>query len=333
MQKIVVGVLRGGPSSEYDISLKTGENVLKHLPQHAYKPVDVFLSKSGQWHWKGLPVHPEKVFRHIDVAFNALHGEYGEDGMVQRLLHTHNIPYTGSAVLASHLAMHKPAARKILAAHGLHVPPSEVVKQNDDLLSAAHRIARTIAPPWVVKPSSKGSSVGVSIAKNIYELVEAETRAFAHDSSILVEKYIKGREAICAVLENFRNEKYYTLPVVEIVPPPGKHFFDYECKYDGTTKEICPGRFDLRTTRYIQSTAQIAHEALGCRHYSRTDMIIDKQNTIWVLEVNTLPGLTSESLMPKSAEAIGCSFPQLLDHIVKLALKSNDKLNYLQTTK
>lgn len=320
MAKIVVGVLRGGPSSEYEISLKTGENILKYLPQDIYETVDVFISKQGEWHHKGIPARPEKILRTIDVAFNAMHGEYGEDGTVQQLLETYAIPYTGSRILASQLAIKKPAARKILHTHGLHVPPAEIVKQNDNLLSRAHSIARAFSPPWVVKPAGRGSSIGVSIAQNIYELVPAMANAFNHDNSILIEKYIKGREVACGVLENFRKEKHYAFPVVEIVPPQEKNFFDYECKYNGSTQEICPGRFDLRTTRHIQSVAQIAHEALGCRHYSRTDMIIDKQNTIWVLEVNTLPGLTSKSLLPKSAEAIGCSFPQLLDHIVKLAL-------------
>ncbi|MDP2676744.1 MAG: D-alanine--D-alanine ligase [bacterium] len=319
MAKIVVGVLRGGPSSEYDISLKTGENVLRHLPQEKYKPLDIFISKAGEWHLKGLVRPPEKILQHIDVAFNAMHGEYGEDGTVQKIFRDHGIPHTGSEVMASRFTIKKDTAKNLLERAGLNVLPGITVRPDDDTQTTLTLVHKKMAPPWVVKPNGKGSSVGVSIVRTLPNLEKAISEVFRIDSLVLVEKYIKGREATCGVLENFRNEKYYALPVVEIIPPQGK-FFDYQSKYDGSTKEVCPGRFSKREATHLQDAAIRAHKALGCRHYSRTDMIL-ANDTVWVLETNTLPGLTSESLLPKSAEAIGLSFPGLLDHLVALALK------------
>ncbi|PIR69407.1 MAG: D-alanine--D-alanine ligase [Candidatus Niyogibacteria bacterium CG10_big_fil_rev_8_21_14_0_10_46_36] len=319
MAKITVGILRGGPSSEYDVSLKTGENVLRSLPEGMYKGIDIFISRDGEWHHKGIVRSPETILRHVDVAFNAMHGEYGEDGTVQKILERHAIPYTGSDAIASRFAMKKNVAKELLSRAGLKVLPSILVKPEDDVEDTCRVVHRAMAPPWVVKPAGKGSSVGVSIVRTLPNLADALTEALRIDSAALVEKYINGREATCGVLENFREETYYALPVIEIIPPKGK-FFDYQCKYDGSTQEICPGRFSPREKTHIQDAAIRAHKALGCRHYSRTDMML-ANDTVWVLEINTLPGLTSESLLPKSAEAIGLSFPALLDHIVRLAIK------------
>lgn len=319
MAKIRVGVLRGGPSAEYEISLKTGENILANLPQEKYAPVDIFISKDGMWHWKGLPTNPEKILRNIDVIFNAMHGEYGEDGEVQKLLDAHRVPYTGSDMLASRVAMKKNISREIFKQHGLNVLPAYIIREKQSLIETSHAIIRQIAPPWIVKPNARGSSVGISISSNIYELIPAIERAFSCDTSVIVEQYKKGREATCGILENFRDETHYALPVIEIIPPPHKKFFDYECKYDGSTREICPGRFDSETTKHIQEAAKTAHTILGCRHYSRSDFIVARDG-IWILETNTLPGFTAESLLPKSTEAIGLPFPLLLDHIVTLAL-------------
>lgn len=318
MTKIVVGVLRGGPSSEYAVSLKTGENILRSLPQEKYKPLDIFISRQGEWHNKGLVREPEKILRHIDVAFNAMHGEYGEDGTVQKILRDHSIPYTGSEVMASRFAIKKEMTKELLAREGLKVLPSIVVRPDDDTQTTCALVHKKMPSPWVVKPTGKGSSVGVSIVRTLPDLEKAISEVLRIDSLALVEKYTKGREATCGILEHFRGQNYYALPVIEIIPPKGK-FFDYQSKYDGSTKEICPGRFTAREKTHIQDAAIRAHKALGCRHYSRTDMIL-ANDTIWVLETNTLPGLTSQSLFPKSAEAIGLSFPGLLDHLVKLAL-------------
>ena len=322
MAKIIVAVLRGGPSAEYAVSLKTGANVLAALPKEKYKALDIFVDKSGQWHYLGKQIGPESVFRRIDAVFNAMHGEYGEDGEVQKIMEAHHIPYTGSGVFASRIAMRKDLARKSFKNAGLKIGPAIRMTWLDDPDKIA-RIAMTeIGPPFVVKPASRGSSVGIHFADNFPGLTEAIKNTLKFDTNILIEKKIKGREATCGILENLRGECLYALPVVEIVPPAKKQFFDYESKYDGSAKEICPGRFDEKTRLAIQDIARRAHLALGCRHYSRSDMIVARDG-IYLLETNTLPGLTKESLLPKAAEAIGCSFPQLLDHLIELAISKS----------
>ena len=306
MPKIRVGVLRGGPSAEHEVSLLTGINVLSNLPSEKYQGTDILISREGKWPY--LPA--------VDVIFNALHGEYGEDGQVQSVLEKKGLPYTGSGVAASALAMDKWASRQILCRAGLKVSPAIKIEK-----SSLEQIPNSnFSLPWVVKPANRGSSVGISLVNNEKEFQPALDKAFQYDNSVLVEQYIKGREVTCGILENFQGEKYFALPVIEIVLPLGKPFFDYQGKYDGTTQEICPGVFDEKTALAIQEAARLAHQSLGCRDYSRTDIIV-AEDGIYVLEVNTLPGLTKESLFPKAAAVVGCSFDQLLDHLLTLALE------------
>ena len=319
MSKINVAVLRGGPSTEYKISLATGANILNNLPKDKYHALDIFISKDGQWHYLGKPIKPVNVFRRVDAVFNALHGEYGEDGEVQKIMEAHRVPYTGSGVFASRIAIRKDLAKTAFKNAGLKIPSGITITWLDNPEAAATKAMAQIGPPFVVKPASRGSSVGVHFAGNFPELIEAIKSTLAFDTNILIEKRIKGREATCGILENFRGERLYVLPVIEIIPPAKKRFFDYESKYDGSSQEICPGRFDKKTRDQIQNTARRAHETLGLRHYSRSDMIIARDG-IYLLETNTLPGLTGQSLLPKAAEAIGCSFPQLLEHLLGLAV-------------
>lgn len=318
MARIKVGVLRGGPSSEYEVSLKSGENVLRHLTGRKYDGKDILLTKDGVFHENGFPKEPTKIFRNIDVVFNALHGEFGEDGRVQQIMEAHQIPYTGSGVLGSALAMKKQLARKVFDEAGLKITRAMLIDAGDNLEEKAHEISRQLFPWWVIKPSSRGSSVGTTIAKNSGEILAGLREAFRFDKQALAEEFIEGREATCAVLENFRAESLYALPVIEIVPPKNR-FFDYEVKYNGETREICPGRFDSETSSKIKQLAILAHKALGLRHYSRSDFILGKRG-IYILETNTLPGLTSGSLLPKAAEAAGLPMPLLLDHLITQAL-------------
>jgi len=306
MPKIKVGVLRGGPSAEHEVSLLTGANVLKNLPSDKYQGQDILISKEGKW--SKMPK--------VDIVFNALHGEYGEDGWAQAVLEERKLFYTGSGVKASALAMNKWLAREFFQKAGLKIPPA--VKIEKFLPGSAAEPKFSL--PWIIKPVNRGSSVGISLVKNLSDFSPALQKALQYDNSVLVEKFIIGQEATAGVLENFQGQKIFTLPVVEIIPPIQKNFFDYQCKYDGTSREICPGRFDKKTTLAIQKAAGLAHQILGCRDYSRTDLIVAKDG-IYVLEVNTLPGLTQESLLPKAAAQVGCSFDQLLDHLLTLALE------------
>ena len=318
MNSIRVGVLRGGPSLEHEVSLKTGETVLRNLPKYSAK--DIFISKEGEWHLNGKPAHHDQIFRQIDVIFNALHGEYGEDGKVQRLLEAFGVPYTGSGVMASALGMNKILARQAFKNSGLKVPYGFEIILEKGLAETAKDIFKKMPPPWVIKYPSGGSSVGVFIARNFEDLEGALEKVSSFSSKILIEEYIRGREATCGVIDEFRNQKHYALPIVEIVPPAQSDFFSYDAKYGGQTRELCPSNFDMPTKRAIETMAITAHNAIGGRHYSRSDFIVSKKG-IYILEINTLPGLTAESLLPKALNAVGSSHKELLEHLINLALK------------
>lgn len=319
MARLRVGVLRGGPSPEYEVSLRTGSAILGALDEERYQPIDVFVDRSGLWHLRGIPSSPEKVLRQLDLAVNALHGAYGEDGTLQRLLEAFGIPFTGSGSLPASVAMNKALAKRCLAAHGVRTPRHVVLGVSDDLDRRLVEIFRSFPQPSVVKPLASGSSVGVAIARDFPSLREGVRRAFEHGHAVLVEEYIRGREATCGVVDNFRGEEIYALFPIEILPPSGKDFFDYEAKYTGITEERCPGNFPPEAKREIMETARAAHRLLGLRHYSRSDFIVSPRG-VYFLEVNALPGLTDESLVPKALAAAGCGLREFVDHLVALAL-------------
>jgi len=320
-QKLRVAVLRGGPSHEYDVSLKTGGHVLsllRDMPEK-YAPLDIFIDKKGVWHFEGRPQTPQDALRHADLVWNGLHGRYGEDGQVQRLLTTLNIPYTGATAVPSVLAMNKEQAKAVYRKHGLHTPHHVLLTLDLHLDSSLFEIFRTFLHPVIVKPANSGSSVGMKIAHTYKELKEAVMHAFDHSHRVLVEEFVRGREATCGVVENFRGEKIYALIPVEIERPKNS-IFDYEAKYSGQTKEMCPGSFTSTETKDIEEMARKAHEALGLRHYSRSDFIITPKGKAYILETNSLPGFTTESLLPISIEAVGWNSREFVDHIIKLAL-------------
>lgn len=315
-----VGVLRGGPSSEYEVSLKTGKSVIDNLSADKYEVLDILIDKEGVWHYLGTPTTPEKVFKKIDVIFNAMHGQYGEDGTVQRIMDQFNIPYTGSTALASAVGMNKVLSKNIFKQNNLKTPLHTVVSRGDDVYKEASRIFKSFPIPAVIKPVNGGSSVGTAIVKTLSELELALIDALKYDNEAIIEEFIAGKEATCGVVDNFRNEVVYSLLPIEIRKPSESTFFDYEAKYSGKSEEICPGNFTEAEKKIIQEMAQNAHKALGLRHYSRSDFIINPKRGIYILETNTLPGLTATSLLPKSLAAIGCHLPIFLDHLITLAV-------------
>jgi D-alanine-D-alanine ligase len=256
----------------------------------------------------------------IDVAFLALHGKYGEDGTMQGFLELTGTPYTGSGVLASALAMDKVMAKRVLAAEGIPVPRGTHISRADLALDAAATMNRANSLlPAVVKPSKQGSSVGMSLVDSAEAMEAAVRLALDHDDEALVEERVVGTEITVGVLGVIGSAEVEALPVVEIVPK--REFFDYKAKYDpDQCDEICPARISEEATRSAQALAVRAHHALSCRGYSRTDMILGPSGPV-VLEVNTLPGMTMNSLLPKAAAAAGISFGELLDRIVSLALE------------
>ncbi len=321
MIKKRVGLLRGGPSSEYEVSLKTGKSVMDSLADR-YEVFDILIDKDGTWHHLGTPVKAENIFKRVDVIFNALHGSYGEDGTVQKLMDALKIPYTGSTALASALGMNKVFSKNIYRNSKLKTPLHKVISKNDNIKIEVVNIFKTFSMPAVVKPVSGGSSVGASIARTLADLESAVVDALKHCDQALIEEYIIGKEATCGVVDNFRDKLYYSLLPVEIRKPSDSPLFDYGAKYSGTSQEICPGNFTPEEKKNIQEMAVSAHKALGLRHYSRSDFIIHPKRGIYILETNTLPGLTGESLLPKSLQAIGCSLPDFIDHLINLALDS-----------
>jgi len=323
MSAIRVGVMRGGLGHEYEVSLRTGATVLDNLPREKYQPRDVLITKDGQWHLDGLEISPERLKNSVDVVFNALHGDYGEDGEVQMILDGMILPYTGSGRLASSLGMNKPAAKEIISRAGLKVPRGFLLNYNPEnrAEAVAYDAFLKISPPWIVKPSAKGSSVGVFLARTFDELVSAIEECFKISPSILVEEFIRGREATCGVVDDFRGQKIYPLLPVEIIPLAKKTFFDYEAKYSGQSREICPGQFSTEEKNLLGNLAAEVHQLLGLKHYSRTDFIVSPRG-VYVLEINSLPGLTTESLVPKSLSAVGVRLSDFIDHIITLALRS-----------
>lgn len=316
--KIRVGVLRGGPSPEYDVSLKTGASMLSNLPNE-YEGVDILISKEGVWHEKGLEKSPGSVLGRVDVVLNGLHGKYGEDGEVQRILEQFQIPFTGPSSLGAALSMNKAMSKKIYSSHGIKTPVSITINTEELSRQKIKEVYENLVGPFIVKPASAGSSIGVYLAHSLPELEEAIVAAGRYSPQIIVEEFIKGKEATCGVVEGFRNEEHYALLPIEI--RHGKEFFDYKAKYgDKGTEEICPGNFSQEEMDQIRELSKQAHKALGLRHYSRSDFIVHPKRGIYILETNSLPGLTEHSLIPKSLAAIGSNIKDFLGHILKKTL-------------
>jgi D-alanine-D-alanine ligase len=316
---IKVGILRGGPSNEFDISLKTGESVLDNLPDK-FDLEDILIDKEGNWSVNGKARSLLDISRSFDVVFNCLHGFYGEDGKVQRSLDSLSIPYTGSKALGSALAMNKALAKRTYINNGIRVPSHNLLTLEDDLEKELFQIFRSCPIPLIVKPVNNGSSLGTNLAYSFDDLRKRVDQAFKYSDTVMIEEFIQGREATCGVLENFRGEEIYSFFPVEIVKPQHSNFFDYNAKYNGESQEIVPGRFSDKEKKEIQELAKKAHKALGLRHYSRSDFIVSPKG-VFILETNTLPGLTKESLYPKSIEAVGLNFSEFLEHLINLALK------------
>jgi len=295
-----IGVLMGGVSAEREISLKTGEAVLNALKRSGYRAI-------------AIDVGPDLPFRlrdeGVELAFIALHGRYGEDGTVQGLLEMMGIPYTGSGILASALGMDKIASRKMFLYCEIPVPEFVALRRRDrfdiDRLPFGF--------PFVVKPSREGSSVGISIVRRAGEVGPALEGAFDFGPNILIEKYIQGKEVQVGILEE------RALGAIEIRPKGA--FYDYTAKYTpGMSEHLFPAPLPDSLYRQILDWGLKAHQALECRGYSRVDLMVDGAGDPYVLEVNTLPGMTETSLLPEIARGTGIGFEELVERILKSAI-------------
>lgn len=298
-----IGVLMGGLSSERDVSLASGHAVLTALTEKGYHAIAVDV---------GRDVSEQMRKAGIEVAFNGLHGKFGEDGAIQGLLEVAGIPYTGSGILASALGMNKIISKMVFKSHGLLVGPYMIVDAGES--EKLHEVPSIIAFPLVVKPSSEGSSVGVSLVYTFEELAPAAKLAFTYDREILIEKFIPGKEVQVGILGD------RALGAIEIVPK--RSFYDYAAKYEkGMSEHFLPARIDKDIYQRVLEAGLAAHRALGCRGYSRADFIIDEAGAPYILEVNTLPGMTATSLLPDIARGVGMSFPDLVEEILRLAVE------------
>jgi D-alanine-D-alanine ligase len=308
MKKINLALLSGGISSEREISLKSGDQVFDALDKEKYDIVRYDpkndLSK--------LVADAEK----IDAALIIMHGPYGEDGTIQGLLELLDIPYQGSGVMGSAVAMNKLATKQLYELAGIPVPPYLVFKRGDRF--EAEDCEERLGLPLVIKPLEAGSSVGMSIVSASRDIEPAAELAFSHGDAILAEGFVDGIELTAGVIGDQRLE---ALPIIEIVPGEAYEFFDYEAKYTpGATQEICPARISEAMTEKAQTYAKMAHRALYCDGYSRTDMIM-QDGEIYVLETNTIPGMTATSLLPQAGVAAGISFTELLDRLIELGME------------
>ncbi len=313
-----IGILRGGPSPEFEVSLKTGKNIIDNMPED-YHPVDIFISKDGVWHIEGIEKNPSSVLRSVDMVINAMHGSYGEDGTVQKILEEFGIPYSGSNSISSAISMNKILSKKIFNNHGLKTPFSINIPSKNLTREVIRNAYHNMPGPFVVKPSSSGSSVGVYLVNSLRELEEAVIASSDYSPSVMIEQFIEGKEATCGVIDGFRNQDFYPLIPIEIKHK--KEFFDYDAKYkDDATEEICPGNFSPTEYESIKDMAIKAHRALGLRHYSRSDFIVHPKRGVYILETNSLPGLTEKSLIPKSLQAIGSNIKEFISHIISKTL-------------
>ncbi len=303
-----VALLAGGKSAEREISLKSGDQVYQALDKSRYR-IRRYDPATD------LPALAQDAAG-IDVALIILHGRMGEDGTIQGMLESLGIPFQGSGVLGSAIAMNKIVSKQLYVHAGLPTAPYMVADRTAPLDPA--EVVNSLGLPVVVKPEHEGSSIGLTIVRDGARLAAAFAKAWEFDRRCLVEKYIDGIEITGGVLGN---DQLQALPLIEIVPGESFEFFNYEAKYTpGATREICPARISAELTARAQHYAQLAHTALCCRGYSRTDMMLSG-NDIFVLETNTIPGMTATSLFPQAAAVAGISFSTLLDRLIELAME------------
>ncbi|RJR54409.1 MAG: D-alanine--D-alanine ligase [Desulfobacteraceae bacterium] len=315
MNKLRIALIAGGRSGEREVSLRSGEAVYEALDRKKYDvtrydPRDDLI---------GLIRDKDR----IDLAFILLHGRFGEDGCIQGFLQLLDIPFVGSGVLASAMAIHKSMSKELYRIAGLKVAEDAILTRGEPF--SAETLISSLGNALVVKPISEGSSLGMSICRSPKELSRGIEEAFRHDSEIMIEKFIQGREFTCCVLGNSVLE---TLPIIEIIPNPEYPFFDYQAKYTpGATKEICPASISENEQKEMEFCAKEAHRVLKCSVWSRTDMILQDGN-VYVLETNTIPGMTATSLVPLAARAAGMNMPALLDRLVEISLEGAGRQNY-----
>jgi D-alanine-D-alanine ligase len=336
-KKLRIALIFGGTSQEREVSLSSGKNVAMYLNPKKYDIVPVEISREGKWLIESstikqiqssvatkklssnraiVPIDKNST-SNIDLAFLVLHGPGGEDGTIQGMLESLGVRYTGSGVLASALAMDKAKTKRLVSSEGILVAPHIVISKTDYKKNPRKYLSK-LRGKLVIKPNQLGSSIGMTISDNKRQIKLGIEQAFKHDNEVMIEAFISGRELTVPVLGN---KKSQALPVIEIVPKGSSKFFDFRAKYNPDfSDEIVPAPITQSLAKKLQATAVLIHELLGCRGVTRSDFIVTPKGDIYFLEINTIPGMTSNSLVPKSAKAVGISYSQLLDKVIQLSL-------------
>ncbi len=311
-----VGILRGGVSPEYDISLKTGANVQRALHDAGLEAVDMLLDKDGVLHIKGIPTDLESAREQVDTVWNALHGTFGEDGQVQALLDQYGIPYTGATSDVAQLAFNKQSAKEHAKALGIDTPPSIMVIPDgtESVSEVTQRIYRSFAPPWVLKPLSGGGSVRTYFAMTPLELSQFIDEHVSQQEPFIVEQYIYGREAAVGVIDNFRHQSEYVLPVVEVQSPNNGILTNETRKNEKPNKLF--GGFNTEEKSMLSKLAQKLHKHFGAKDYSQSEFIIDKRGKPWFIELDTHPHLTNDSPFLIALEAVGASLQEFVKSVI-----------------
>lgn len=324
MDNLRIAVLRGGPSDEYSVSMKTGTAVIDSLKRKGVSVRDITVSREGEWLEEGKVKSIDSALTGIDVVFIAMHGAYSEDGQVQKVLQRQHIPFTGSSSLSSALAFNKFLTKETLRNYDIVMPQHATINrgqlEEEDIETIVADIRASFGPEYIIKPTANGSSIGMTLVRDKNDLKDSILQAFTNSKSdsLLIEEFVRGREATSGILEDFRNERLYNFPAVEVIPPREFQFFTNDAKYSGKTEIVCPARFSYKERQKIAEVSTLVHEVLNLSQYSRSDFIV-RDGQVYFLEVNTLPGLTNESLYPKAAESVGLAFDDLVEHLVLTA--------------
>ncbi len=322
MTRPTVGVLRGGTSSEYPLSLKSGAALLAALPEDRYDVRDIFIDRRGVWHSRGVPSDAVRALSQVDVALNALHGGVGEDGTVQRILESGGVAYAGARPGAAALALNKVRAREVMQAAGLKIPRGAAFSLRGDQTTAdmARAVFSEFGPPYIVKPASDGASNGILIVQTLIELPDAIGDMLDAYGAALVEEYIRGEEASVGVMEHYRDQELYAFPPVHVVLPEGSTHFAFHHHDQALARHIVPSNFSHAQKGMLIEAARLAHQALGLRHFSRADIILTPRGP-YVLEVNANPGLYKGASFPAMLESVGSSIREFAEHALHLAVR------------
>lgn len=324
-------VLRGGPGGDHEFSMRSGKFVMDSLDKERYTPMDVVVNHEGTWYHAGKVISPDQAFAHADTVFNTIHGTYGEDGALSQIFQTFNMPHTSTTPLGASLAYKKIAAKRKAEELGIPVPKHAEIIGNDisnyaDIETCATEIIQKFHLPVIIKPSHGGTSVGVTLANSFHDIVDGIKEGLLYAPSVLVEEYIQGKEASVSVFENMRDEDLYTPPPVEILFEKPITFFNRDLKHIGNYETSAPGSFSDEEKLQLQEAAKAMHEGLGLSHISQSDFIIHPKRGLFYLETNSIPLFEAHTPVVKSAESVGISSKELIEHLIKSSLRNTHHL-------